>query len=113
MQDVEDGQQLLFGSVAQRGGPLLDQAVRPEQFAPLEHGQDQLVLGREVPIERRLGHRGTLDHFLSANRPDSTPAEQFIGGIQYPFAGGHRGPTGARDVGRCHNVTYRTLTPAM
>ena len=54
VEGVEDREQLLFRGRASASGLSLDPA-EPALLASLEEGQDEVVLGREVPVEGRLG----------------------------------------------------------
>jgi hypothetical protein len=49
-EDLEDGQQTLHWSVAPALGFGLHPTVRPENLAALKEGEDEIVLGREVPV---------------------------------------------------------------
>lgn len=107
MQDVEDGQQLIFGRAAPQRRLLLDQAVGPELFATLQYRQYQRVLRREVAVEGGFGDPGTLDDFVGAHRANAASAEQLVGGAQYAFAGGDGRHGRTRGVEGWHNLSQR------
>src|SRR3954451_16034154 len=100
-EDVEDGQQLLRRRLRALLHRLLQPGARPALLAPLEEGQDEVVLGGEVAIERHLGHARLGDDPVDADRSRAVPAEQPVGGLEHalatavaswagPFSRGHR-----------------------
>jgi Protein of unknown function, DUF417 len=61
---------------------------RPElSVGPLEVGRNQLILGREQPIERRLGNRGILQHPVDPHSPKAMSLKEFARGIEEPIPG--------------------------
>ena len=69
-EDVEDRQQPLRAASRARARTVVLQPVaRPALLAPLEEGQDEVVLGREVAIERHLRHARLGDDPVDADRP--------------------------------------------
>ena len=87
---VEEPDQLVrgIGSGGLGGGVQLP---GPDSVDLVEVGEDELVLGREVLVEGRLGHAGLGDDQVHADRPDAP-------GVEEP-EGGRRGCGRAREVG--------------
>jgi hypothetical protein len=54
--------------------------------APVEHGRHQLVLGREVVVERHLAHLRLGRYPLHAHRPDALRVEQPRRRLQHSLA---------------------------
>jgi len=55
--------------------------------AALQVAGDQVVLGREIGVQRALADVGFGRHRVHADRADALPVEQLVGGGQDPFAG--------------------------
>jgi len=91
VEEIEDREQALFGSRAALPRLGLDPAVRPDHLALLEEGEDELVLRREVPVERRLRDGGTLDDLLDADRADPPRREELVGALENSVAGDRLG----------------------
>lgn len=74
VEHVEDGQQPpLRGSRA--AGTGLHRRERPDRLAALQEGKCEVVLGREVLVEGRLGDLGTGDDLVHPDVADATPGE--------------------------------------
>jgi hypothetical protein len=86
VEHVEDRQQLLLRSGAAALRPRLDEPPGPELLPALEKGEDQIVLGGKVPIERRLGDPGVLDQLVDPHRADTALREQLIGAVEDALA---------------------------
>ena len=56
---------LLLGCGAAPFGLCLEPLVRPQLFAAVEESEHEVVLRREVAVERRPGDGRTLDHLAS------------------------------------------------
>jgi hypothetical protein len=78
----KDREQLLLGLGAASSGLRLDPLKRPALLAELEEGDDQVVLGGEVTIKRRLCDAGTVDHLVDADTADAAVREQYVGGFK-------------------------------
>jgi hypothetical protein len=63
----------------------LHRRLRPH-LAVLQVGEDQVVLGREVPVEGHPGHLGLIDEPLHADRLDAVAVEEPVGRRQDPLA---------------------------
>src|SRR6266542_790253 len=87
VEDVEDGEQLLFRGRTPPPGSGLDEVERPDLFAALQEREYQIVLGREVAVERCLGHSGAGDDLVDADAPGAALGKQVVGGTQYPLTG--------------------------
>ena len=55
---------------------------RPDAVDLVEVGDDEVVLGREVLVEGRLGHAGLGDDQVDADRPDAAGVEEPEGGVE-------------------------------
>jgi hypothetical protein len=84
VEDVEDRQQLLLGCGAASFGLCLEPLVRPQLLAAVEESEHEVVLRREVAVERRPGDGGTLDHLERAD--DVQRAEGEVVGLELPYA---------------------------
>jgi hypothetical protein len=85
---VEDCEQALGRGAAAALGLRLQPGARPELLAPLEEGEDQVVLRGEVAVERHLRDAALGDDPVDPDRPGAVPAEQLVGGVQDPLARG-------------------------
>ena len=65
---------------------VLQPLARPALLAALEEGEDEVVLGREVAIERHLRHARLGDDPVDADRPRAVLAEQLVGGLEHALA---------------------------
>ena len=79
------GQQLVA-----RGGPSalalrLEPLPGPQLLPPLQEVQDELVLGREIPVEGHLGRAGPGDHRVDTDGAHPFPAEELVGGTAHPL----------------------------
>ena len=53
----------------------------------LQDGQDEVILGREVDIERRLGDLGLGNDAVDADGPETLLIEQPVGGLKDALPG--------------------------
>ena len=53
----------------------------------LQDGQDEVVLGREVDVERRLGDLGLGDDAVDADGPEALLVEQPVGRLEDALPG--------------------------
>ena len=65
--------------------PPLRQAHGSSAARAFEEGEHEIVLRREVPVERRLGDPGVFDHLIDADRLDPPLREQLVRAIQDSF----------------------------
>src|SRR5215211_659141 len=86
VEGVEDRQQLRFRRRAAASGFGFDPAYGPALLAPLEEGQDEVVLGREVAVEGPLGDPCALDHLVDPDIPDASAGKQLVGRIEEALA---------------------------
>ena len=78
------------GVAARRSTVSCSHAARPALLAQLEEGQDEVVLGREVAIERHLRHARLGDDPVDADRPRAVPAEEPVRGLEHALAAAAR-----------------------
>jgi hypothetical protein len=64
----------------------LHRRPRPD-LALLQVGDDQIVLGREMPVEGHPGHLGLVDEPLYPDRLDAVSVEEAVRGRQDAFPG--------------------------
>ena len=57
---------------------------------PFEHRRQQLVLAREVIVERALRHRSRRRDLVHADAGIALPPEEDVGGIEDALPGGSR-----------------------
>src|SRR5262245_26794280 len=81
--------------------------MRPQLLATAQEFENQVILGREIPVERHLGGAGPGDDRIDTDRPDAFAAEEFVRGPVQPLTPAvrsviplmiHRLPP----AGRCH-----------
>ena len=89
VEDVEDREQALLRSrpLVPRAG--LDAPARPDLLAALEERDHELVLRREMPVERRLGDGRALDHLVDSDSADAAAGEELVGTLEDPLARRH------------------------
>jgi hypothetical protein len=85
-QHVEDDDQPVGGVRGPRHDLGLEPVARPYLLAPPQEGEDQLVLGAEVPVERHLRHPGAGHDRIDAHRMGAVATEQLVRGIEDPLA---------------------------
>src|SRR3982074_3573803 len=68
---VENGEKLLLRSRSAEFRLYLYKLESPALLAALEEGEDEVVLGGEVSVERRLGDPGALDQLVDAYIADT------------------------------------------
>src|SRR5690606_31710749 len=90
VQHVEDREQAFLGGLATCLRAFLDQPADPFFLAAIEKGEDEIVLGGEVLVERRFRDAGTLDHFVHAYPAYAPAREQVVAGGQNPLSGARR-----------------------
>ena len=76
-------------------GPGLQPRARPALLAAFEEREDELVLRREVAVERHLRRTRLGDDPVDPHRLGSVPAEEFVGGLEDPLTatGGCHSPS--------------------
>jgi hypothetical protein len=84
----KDGEELVLRAGATPSSLPLDPPVGPAPLAAFEKGDHKVVLAGKVAVERRLGDPGALDQLVDSHRPDTTPREQLVGGLQDAVADG-------------------------
>ena len=84
---VEHREQLFLGRAAAPTGLGNDQVHRPHLVTERQEGQDQGVLGGEMPVERRFGNAGTADELIDPHIADSAAGKQFISSGKDPVHG--------------------------
>src|SRR5205085_1315608 len=83
VENVEEREELFLGIGAEPFGPRLQGLAGPALFAQFQEGNHEIVLRREMPVERRLGDARALDHLVDADSPNTAVREQLVGGFQY------------------------------
>jgi hypothetical protein len=58
----------------------------PELLAAAQEVDNQVILGRKIPVQRHLRRASLGDDGIDSHRPDTFTAEQIVGGPAYPFA---------------------------
>ena len=91
-EDVEDRQQPARRRVGAGLRLGLQPRARPALLATLEEREDELVLRREVAVERHLRRTGLGDDAIDPHRLGAVAAEEFVGGLEDPLTA----------TGRCH-----------
>ena len=86
--DVEDREQTLLGLFGAAQHLRFDEIARPALFAQIEERDDQIVLGRKVPVERRLGDARARHDLVDPHRPYAAVREQLVARVENPLAGG-------------------------
>ena len=66
--------------------PASTKSVVQRCFAEVEEREHELVLGREVPVERRLRDAGALDHLVDPDCADAASRKQLVGALEDPLA---------------------------
>ena len=84
-EDVEDRQQPPGRGVGARLGLGLQPRARPALLAALEEREDELVLRREVAVERHLRRTRLGDDPVDAHRLGPVPAEELVRGLEDPL----------------------------
>src|SRR3981081_1191025 len=74
---VEDGEKLLLRSGPAAFRLCLDKLHRPALLAASEEGDNEVVLGGEVSVERGLGDTGARDYLVDADVSDAAAREEF------------------------------------
>ena len=97
VEDVEDRQQPLLGRVRAALHLALEPVLRPALLAQAQELDDELVLGREVPVERSLGDAGVLQDRVDPDRLEAVVGEELVGGLEDPVADAERAGCG------CHS----------
>jgi hypothetical protein len=59
--------------------------VRPQLLPTAKEVENQVILGREIPVERHFRRAGPGDDRIYPNRPDAFAAEQLIRGPADPL----------------------------
>jgi hypothetical protein len=83
---VEDGQRAL-GRIRAQALDLSAQPRPPALVAPAQEGHDQVVLGGEVAVERRLGDPCVGDDRVDADGRDPLAVERLRRGVEDPGPG--------------------------
>jgi hypothetical protein len=83
---VKDCQQPLAGSVTAALAFRLQPVPGPELLAAAQKVEDQVILGRKVPVEGHLRRAGPGGDRVHADRPHAFPAEQLVRCPAYPLA---------------------------
>ena len=89
-QRVEEADQLV-GRVGAGGLGGVVQLPAPDAVDLVEVGDDEVVLGRELLVEGRLGHARLGDDPVDADRPDAAGVEEPERGVEDAVAGGGGG----------------------
>jgi hypothetical protein len=78
-------------AVARRGARLRGgrEHAAGRLVARLEHGDDEVVLGGEVAVQRHLAHVRLGGDAIDAHGPNALPVEELGGCLQDAFAWGH------------------------
>jgi hypothetical protein len=84
----DDTVQAVAGIAGAAGDLCLQPSPGPALLAPAEEGDDELVLGDEVAVQRHLRHAGLGDDPVDPDRPRSVAAEQVVGRVEDALAGG-------------------------
>ena len=97
VEEIEDREQLLLWL---RGAPFglgLDPIHGPASLALLEEGEHEVVLGGEMPIQRRLRDAGAFNDLIDSDSANSAGRKHAVSGIEQTFASGPAGggPAGA------------------
>jgi hypothetical protein len=87
-EDVEYRQQLLAGSLTAPGALGFQPIVCPKLLAPAQEFDNQVILRREIAVERHLRRPGPGDDGVHADGPDSFTAEKLISRPAHPLAPG-------------------------
>ena len=85
------------GREAAAPGLELDEAERPELLALRQEGEHEVVLGAEMPVERRLRNVRRLDHLVHADGADAAAGEEVVGAVEDALARGAGGRLGSCD----------------
>src|SRR5204863_1675961 len=86
VEQVEDAEQVLFGSLAAPAGLRFDPAKGPTVLTLLQERKHEIVLGREVVVQGPLGDAGPVDYLVDAHVADPPCREELIGGFEQPLA---------------------------
>src|SRR5262245_20478556 len=87
VEQVEDREQRLLGRRAATARLLLDPVARPPSLTLLEEREDELVLRREVPVERRLRDGRTRNHFVDSDGSNAAVREELVRAVENPLSG--------------------------
>src|SRR5262249_13153566 len=112
---IEYGEQLLPWALPAVPALGLQPLMRPQLLATAQEVENQLVLGREITVQRHLRGTGAGYHRIDADRPHAVPAEQIIGGPAHPLAPGvldvKRAFRGPALVIHCHKSSSPASSP--
>jgi hypothetical protein len=72
-------QQLITGSLTAPGALGLQPIAGPELLAAAQEFDNQVILRREIPVQRHLRGAGPGDYGVDSHGPDTFAAEQLIG----------------------------------
>jgi hypothetical protein len=82
---VKYRQQLLARSMTAPRALGFKPILGPELFATAQEIDNQVILGRKIPVQRHLRRAGLRDDGVDSHRPDTFPAEQVVGCPADPF----------------------------
>src|SRR5215216_2728041 len=85
VEGVEDREQLLLGRLPAAPRLLLDPLPRPQVLPLVEEREHEVVLGREVPVQRGLGDLGAREDLVDADGADAPPREELVGAVEDPL----------------------------
>ena len=84
--EVEDRQQLFLGGVGAPPSLGLYPAPHPALLTEIQERDYEVILGREVVVERGLGDVGVFDHLVDPDVAHATAGEQLVSGLKDPRA---------------------------
>src|SRR5438128_7133474 len=86
--DVEDREQALLGFLCTAQRLRFDEVARPALFAQIQEREDEVVLRRKMPVERRLADARARHDLVDSHRPYPAMREQLVARVKNPLAGG-------------------------
>jgi hypothetical protein len=85
-EQIEDGEQLVLRTLATQSALALEPFLGPQPLTPAKEIENEVVLRREVAVQRHLRGARTRDHGVDTDVPHPVAAEQLIGGAANPIA---------------------------
>src|SRR5262249_27517899 len=86
VEQVEDAEQVLLGRHPALTRLGLDPVEGPATLPLLQEREHEVVLGREVVVQRRLGDAGLGHDLVDADGADSPGGEEAMGGLEQTVA---------------------------